>query len=87
MTTLASVSLSRYYKFQEHRAHMVGPRMRTPCLSWFGFGCHVHCTICDSDARRSPRAEDPGSPHAEIEPPFVYKASTHTFVSQKGTKH
>jgi len=67
---------------------MVGPC--THHLSWFGCGCHMHiiCTICDSDTRCSPRAEDlHGSHIAEIEPPFVYKASTHTFVSQKGTKH
>ena len=82
MTTLASISLSRYSRSIEPTwlAHACG-------LTVWVWLSHVHCTICYSDARRSPRAEDPGYPHAEIEPPFVYKVLTHTFVSPKDTKH
>ena len=55
MTTLVSASLSREH--QEHRARMVGPLTVS-----LGFGLatvtasHMHR---DSDARRSPRAQDP----------------------------
>ena len=36
-------------------------------LSWFGYSCHMHI-ICDSDTRRSLRAEDPGFTSQRLNP-------------------
>ena len=55
LTTLASASLSREH--QEHRARMVGPLTVSLGLGLATLtGSHMHR---DSDARRSPRAQDP----------------------------